>query len=167
MSFDTKPRSLKHGTLTIEDGAGSPASVEVDGEEGGLSFAVPRSARIVRHRGVMQGWASQPEEPITGSIALKYSTFYSDTADSETVTPYEALTQEGAAAGYTTVNTIDDSVYTVNLPIEIANPITGKKKEKITLGNVHVSNVTFGEGDEVNDLSFDFEAASIEIERLA
>ena len=164
MLFDMNPRSLKHGTVTITDL--TPTSVVVDGEEGGVQFQIPRSARAVKHRGTIQGWASQPDEPISGSLSLGYGTFYSDTGDSETATPYEALTQSGEAAAYLTVNTIDDSVYSVDLVLEIANPITGKKKEKITLANVRVSNVNFAEGEESNELSFDFEAVSISIERL-
>ena len=165
MAYDRNLRSLKGGTLTIKDGAS--ASVEVDGDEGGVDFAIPRSARPVRHRGVLQGWAAQPEEPITGSIKLKYSTFYSDTGDSETVTPYEALTQSGEASGYTTVNAIDDGVYTVNLELLIANPKTGKKTEKITLGNVFCSNVNFSEGEESDELSFDFAAMTFTPSRVA
>lgn len=150
-------KNLRDATMKIEDGAGTPNSITLALEEGDLSYAIKQNVINVLDRGSLSHQREGDEEPVTGSFTVKYVELIKQTASSNP-TPYEALTQTGAAASWTSTNTDGGGVYNTSIILEINDPDATNQDERTTLSKVRATSIDFSEGDEYNTLAFEFQA---------
>jgi hypothetical protein len=164
-AYDAKERNLKDGKITIKDNASETCELVLD--NGGLKFTErPREHKMVNDRGTKDHWRDGAESPVDVSFEMSYSTLMSDTGASETVTPHEALTNSGAANGVWATKSGTDT-WALDLEFEVANPVSGGKKEVITFSQFVVDSIDLAEGDDGDTLSVSGRAKSFSVAREA
>jgi hypothetical protein len=151
-------KNLRDASVVIKDGSSPPNKVILACEEGDLSFSVQDAVRRIMDRGALAHLRAGDEQPIEGSMTLKFREFYDQAA---AVTPYAAIQKvDQAAAWLTTLASASggDEVYCVDMDITINDAITANDNEMITLTKLHAENIEFSEGDEYDTLRFTFVA---------
>ena len=54
MAYSTLPKTRRDAVLTLKDGTGSPVTLEIEYEEGNVTFDTPKEAQtVIRDRGVI------------------------------------------------------------------------------------------------------------------
>lgn len=143
-------RNLRDGTLTIRDGAATPATATVDLDEGNLSYTERRPGIAVRDRGVLDHWREGDEQPSELSFTMKFQSFSQHAAP----TPYNALTQTGGAASWISDSNANSDVYTVELQFVLADVNSVfSGSETLTFAEFKPEEIAFAEGDEYNTLA--------------
>lgn len=149
-------RNLRDGVVKFQDGAGTPEEITLVLEDGGLSWEEKQNVINILDRGILDHQRKGDEEPVTGSIKFKFIQFIKQSSESDP-TPYEVVTNTGAASSWTTTNSDGADVFNFRMILEIPSPISGEQAERITFEKVAVTSLSFEEGDEYNTLSFDFQ----------
>lgn len=125
---------LKHATITLEDG--NSHSTECKIGSGNITFDPKRNIIYDLDKGLLDTTREGDEVPMDVSLDIKWEYIESD--GGEPVTPYEAITQTGAASAWTSSDTADPcGPYAVNIIITYAPPCSAltNMNEVITLGN--------------------------------
>lgn len=151
-------KNLRDGVITIYDGTSyTPNELEVIIEEGNLTFKEEKTVVEVKDRGALSHLRPGEEISVKGSFSIKFRQFLQQEGATDP-SVYEALTKTGGASAWVSTNTDGGGVYTVGIRFEIATPTSGEKAEKITFDPVFIPGIDFKEGDESNELSFEFTA---------
>lgn len=149
-------RNLRDGELVIRDGSQSPNTITLTLHDGDLSWTRTSPVVNVLDRGDLSHMRRREQEPVTGRFTLKFVEFVSSGAPADP-SPYEALHQIGAAAGWTSTNDDNGDVYTLELVFTISNPDPSGGDETVTFAKLCPTEVQFHEGDECNTLRVDFQ----------
>ncbi len=153
-------RNLRDGVIKIQvadDGTSSAGEVEVTLEEGNLSWAERRPVAMISDRGTLDHARRTPQDELVEvSFTMMFQTFQDP--NSASVTPYEALTQSGAAAAWVSQNFAQSDAYSVNLEFTIDDP-EGGTDEEINFDYFHPTTpAEFTEGEEFSTLTITGEA---------
>lgn len=148
-------RNLRDGELVIKDNGGAN-SLTVALDEGDLSWSETHNVVNVLDRGDLSHVRVGDQAPVAGSFTLKFVEFLSSGSGSGP-TPYEGLTQTGAASEWTSTNDDNGDVYTVQVEFTISNPDSAGSDEKLTFAKVCPTSIEFREGDEYDTLSVEFQ----------
>ena len=143
-------RSLKDGTITIEDRAlvgSTPNSVTVDLEQGDLSWTEQRPVNIVSDRGVLSHARMASEVAYDVSFSMMFQSF----SKHATTTPYDALTRTGGASAWASTEPKGDA-YATNLKFTITDP-AGGASEEVFLEQFILESHEFSEGDDFDTLT--------------
>jgi hypothetical protein len=147
----TVVKTFKDGTVTLMDGGANSLALVCDGL---LKYTIPRQAHVViKDRGSASHVRPGEDRYITGSMSIKH---IRNVTTGAVPMPQEVLTHTGAAAAWTTTNTDNGGVFTQTLKLEIAGPGT-EAAETVTLAKCKFENLQFSEGEEADELSWDFE----------
>ena len=133
-------RSLKDGTITLLDGAATPASVTVDVEDGDLSWTERTPVDIVVDRGVLAHARASNEQP----VEIAFSMIFQSLSTHATLTPYDALKNSGGASAWTSDEPNSDA-WAVTLQFVIGDP-AGGASETITFARFCPEEIVFQEG---------------------
>ena len=146
-------RNLRHGSLVVKDGAGTPKVLQFKIEEGNLSFSESRPGVVVKHRGGLDHWSKGEEQETSVSWSFKFvewgskSTAALSTSDS-TCSPRDFLM--GTFAGLTTTSGRTD-VFTTTLVFSISNPMSsGDEAEALTFTQFKCESIAFSEAADAN-----------------
>tara|TARA_R100001460_G_scaffold27610_3_gene55531 strand:+ start:764 stop:1267 length:504 start_codon:yes stop_codon:yes gene_type:complete len=77
MAYSTLPKTRRDAVLTLRDGTGSPITLEIEYEEGNVTFDTPKEAQtVIRDRGVITTIRKGDSEPAaTGSFSAFFRQF--------------------------------------------------------------------------------------------
>lgn len=149
-------RNLTHGSLVIQDGTSpTPLSIGIACQKGDLKWSRTKEAKVVKNRGRLYE-KTQGEEmviPISFSGAFERLT----AKPNEDPTPYEALHQEGPAAGW--VSTLPNklnSPFGVDLVFTLADvegADAGGENEIMTFEKFTIDKFDFAEGGDANEFT--------------
>lgn len=144
-------RNLRDGRLRLVDGAGTPATIEVDLLEGNLQFSETDSTLEIKDRGALLHLRAGDEMAITGSISVKYDEIY--LASGGTV--YQFLNNVGPYSSLTGTRAADGDRFTLDWEFYVADPVGGTG-ELIKFTDVYVTSKDFSEGAEYNTMALSF-----------
>lgn len=149
-------RNLRHGSLVVKDGAGTPKVLQFKIEEGNLTFSESRPGVVVKHRGGLDHWSKGEEVECSVSWTIKFtewgskSTAALSTSDS-TCSPRDFLM--GTYAGLTSTSGRTD-VFTTTLVFSISNPVTtGDEAEALTFTQFKCESLAFSEAADANTIA--------------
>lgn len=78
MAYSVVPKVRRDGIIILKDGTGTPVELQVEFEEGNMSFSEPLAAQtVIRDRGTIRTVRKGDDEPITGSFAFHFREFTS------------------------------------------------------------------------------------------
>lgn len=146
---------LKHATLVVQDGSGSPKSTTAKIGNGNLTFDETRVVIYDMDKGNLDTTREGDEVPVDVAFDLKWE--YILSADAEPVTPFEAIKYRGAAVtnGWVTSDTADPcGPYAVNLVFTYAPACSGGSI-------VHANEIFTFPNFRQEKTSFDSKSASI------
>lgn len=148
-------KNLRDGTIKIADSGGTAGTnvITVDVEEGDLSWTEANPVDMISDRGTLDHARQGNDEPVEGSLSIQYQ--YHLDPNSATVTPYEAVTQQGEASAWVSAASNSGDAYAVVLEFTMTDP-AGATSEVVTFGEVYVENIEFSEGSPSNTLTFNF-----------
>jgi len=77
VAYSVIPKTKRDGKITLKDGTGSPVTLEVEYEEGNITFDTPKDAQtVIRDRGVISTVRRGDSEPVaTGSFNAYFRQF--------------------------------------------------------------------------------------------
>ena len=150
-------RNLKNSTLTIQDGAATPATLVVPIEEGDLNITErPPEAIPVLNRGALSHFAEGPDNPVTVSFTAKYVAYAGHTGTGQSPTVIEALKLTGLASGWTSKSACGpktvDLVWTLTTPCTAAIGGVTDESETVTITEFHADEIDISEGEEYNTI---------------
>lgn len=148
-------RNLRDGTLKIADASGTGGGnvITVALEDGDLRWRETVNHDFILDRAVLDHARLAIDTPLEGSFTLKFTTFLDP--NSATITPYEAMTQQGSASGWTSDQTQGGDGYAVILEFTINDP-SGGTDEVVTFAEVYVEVLEHAEGAPNSSLSATF-----------
>ena len=150
-------KNLRDGTIQIADDGGVAGAdkITVTIEEGNLTWTEANPVDMISDRGTLDHARQGNDVPVEGS----FSVMYTDHLDpnSATITIYEALTQQGAAAGWGSDASNGGDAYACILVFTMTDP-AGAASEIVTFTEVYPENIVFAEATPSNTLSVDFRA---------
>ncbi len=153
---DENVRNLRNGTLVINDGprgAVARSSMTIVCEEGNLNWSETSDIKVIKDRGSLSHMRLGEEEPVAFSFSIHYK-YSIRSGVGEPLSPYECFHRLGGAAAWVSASPCGD-VFTVNLRFTMADPCSTGKPETIIFREVPLPNISFEEGDESNELSFE------------
>ncbi len=138
-------KNLRDGVLVIADdgGTGGADKITVVLDLGDLSWDEANPVDMISDRGTLDHARQGNDVPVAGQFGFMYTTHLDP--NSATITPYEAVTQQGSAAGWGSDASNGGDAYAVILEFTIADP-AGANAEVITFSEVYVENINFAEG---------------------
>jgi hypothetical protein len=150
-------KNLRDGVLVIADDGGSAGSdkITVVLDEGNLSWTEENPVDMISDRGTLDHARQGNDVPVSGTFGIQYTTHLDP--NSATITPYEAVTQQGGAAGWGSDASNGGDAYAVILEFTIADP-AGGSSEVITFTEAYVEVVDFAEGTPSDIQTFNFRA---------
>lgn len=150
-------KNLRDGTLIIADdgGTGGSDKVTVVLDAGDLTWTEANPVDMISDRGTLSHARQGNDVPVEGSFSIQYQD-HLDT-NSATITPYEALTQQGGAAGWGSDASNGGDAYAVILEFTMTDP-AGGSDEVVTFAEVYVESIVFAEGTPSNTLTASFRA---------
>lgn len=151
-------RNLRDAVIDISDagGAGGANTIAVIlEEESGISWEESNPVDFIPDRGTLHHARQGNDVPLSGTLNLKFETFQDP--NSATETPYEAVTQTGAAAAWVSDASNGGDAYAFQFRMTIADP-AGGSSEVITITEVYATSISFAEGSPHNTLRIGFEA---------
>lgn len=147
---------MKNGRLWIQDGTGTPFTVEVVIGEGNISYSEQFNVDYILNRGSLSGAEVRlgDETPCEVSFDGNWTFLRSD--GSETISPYEALTRKHAASSWVSTGADSCHPYSVDLVVEHIPSCAGSGSpplnERITFSEFRVE--TIGKDMRAGQLSF-------------
>lgn len=174
MSVAGNTRNLRHGHLSMEDGALAAGIADANNtlavpiDDGNLSFDESTPAVVVKNRGTLDHFSKAEEMPVTLSFTAKFSEWGSKgtqavVADSGDI---GSLPDGGPVVGFsvrdflqngggllTSTNGRNDN-FTLTLVFLIDNPMSsGDAAETLTFTKFKCTGIKFGEGADANTMS--------------
>lgn len=146
-------KNLRDATVSLIDGSSPPLKCVLVSEEGDASWTEQDNIIQVKDRGSLSHMREGDEEPVEGSMTLKFIEFLATTGASMDPTPYSVL--KGNSSFVSTAGAGEP--FAVDLDMVIVDP-SAADNERIRLSKLHATQVEFSEGDEYNTLSFEFTA---------
>jgi len=136
---------LKKCVLTIQDGTGTPNTLNVSLGSGNLTWTERRNMDYILSQGALDTVREGDEVPIDVSFDFKWDYVTATTVPSVAVTPYEALTNTGGASAWLSSDTADACApYAVNLIfVHTPTPSTCGDIETYTLSNFRYEEISF------------------------
>lgn len=150
-------KNLRDGTLVISDdgGPGGGDTITVVLDAGDLTWTEANPVDMISDRGTLDHARQGNDVPVEGSFSIQYQD-HLDT-NSATETPYEAMTQQGAAAAWGTDASNGGDAYACILTFTMTDP-AGANSEIVTFTEAYVENIVFAEGTPFNTLTASFRA---------
>lgn len=150
-------RNLRDATIKIADASGTGGAnvITVDLEDGGIRWTERNPVDFISDRGTLDHARQGDDEPLEGSLSMKFQTFQDP--NSATETPYEAVTQTGAASGWTSDASSGGDAYAFIMEITITDPNSGSS-ETITITECYAEDIEFAEGSPFSTLNFNWRA---------
>lgn len=150
-------KNLRDGTIVIADDAGIAGAdkITIAVEDGDLQWDEQNPVDMISDRGTLDHARQGDDVPVEGQFSIKYQDHLDP--NSATITPYEAMTQQGGAAGWTTDASNGGDAYAVILVFTIADP-AGGASEVVTFSEVYIETIGFQEGSPANVQTFSFRA---------
>ena len=152
---DENVRNLRDGTITITDGprgAVARSSLTIICEEGNLNWNETSDIKQIKDRNSLSHMRMGEEEPVAFSFSVHYK--YAIASGAEPLSPYECFHRIGGAAAWVTASPCGD-VFTVNIRFVLVDPCSTGDPETIIFREVPLPNISFEEGDESNEMSFE------------
>lgn len=150
-------RNLRDATLELNDGAGSPAELEVILDSGDLSWTETLDTKEVSDRGVLHHTRPGNQQTCQMDFSAMWTQLILHTVSSaEDYTIYEMINNVG---GGLTSTSGTGQQFTLKYIFTVDDP-AGVRGEVITFAKVFKNTLTLGEGDEYNTIRFsgrDFE----------
>lgn len=122
-------KSLRYSTLAIKDGGSNTINVKIG--DGTLTWTQKRPLKYVKSRGLLDTVRLGDEEPVEVTFNGVYEWIKGDSAASDPVNIYEALTKTGQAAAWASADSDTCAPYSVDLQITYDPVCTGAKNEII------------------------------------
>ena len=150
-------KNLRDGVLIIADDGGTAGAdkITVVLDEGNLSWTEANPVDMISDRGTLDHARQGNDVPVEGTFGLQYTTHLDP--NSATITPYEAMTQQGSAAGWGSDASNGGDAYACIMEFTISDP-AGGSDEVITFSEVYVEGIDFAEGTPSNILTANFRA---------
>lgn len=150
-------KNLRDGTIKIADDGGTGGSdvITVAVEEGNLQWTETNPVDMISDRGTLDHARQGNDVPVEGSFSILYQDHLDP--NSATITPYEAVTQQGAAAGWGSDASNGGDGYAVILEFTMTDP-AGGSSEVVTFTEAYVEIVDFAEATPANTMTFNFRA---------
>lgn len=151
-------RNLRDATIRIADSSGTGGGnvITVILEDGsGISWDEENPVDFIDDRGTLHHARQGDDVPLSGTLAMKFQTFLDP--NSATETPYEAVTQQSAASGWSSDASNGGDAYAFIMDMTITDP-NGGSAEVITFTEVYAERISFAEGTPFNTLSFAWRA---------
>jgi|GEM_PF-3481697 len=150
-------KNLRDGTIKIADSGGTGGSdvITVAVEEGDLQWTESSPVDMISDRGTLDHARQGNDVPVEGSFSILYQDHLDP--NSATITPYEAVTQQGAAAGWSSDASNGGDAYAVILEFTMSDP-SGGSDEVVTFTEAYVEVVEFQESSPSNKMAFNFRA---------
>lgn len=127
---ERKSMDLKECTLVFSDGTGTPNTLDIDIDEGNITWTETYNVDVKLNRGLLDYFKAGDQAPMQVSLEFRFATLKSSSGDP--VSPYEFATQTGAAASYATTGNACDP-YAFDIIVEVnGNCGTAVKDEIIT-----------------------------------
>ncbi len=149
---DENVRNLRDGVIVIEDGSTPANSLMIVCEEGNLNWNETSDIKQIKDRNRISHMRLGEEEPVAFSFSVHYK--YSVASAAEPLSPYEVFHHQDGAAAWVTTNICGD-VHTVDIKFTMPDPCAAGESETIIFRRVPLPNVSFEEGDESNEISFE------------
>lgn len=148
-------RNLRDASIKIADngGTGGGNVITVAVEEGNLQWTERNPADFISDRGTLDHARQGDDEPVEGSFAVLFQTFLDP--NSATITPYEALTQQGGASAWVSAASSGGDGYATKIEVTITDP-NGGSSEVILFGEVYTEESAFAEASPSDTLAFSF-----------
>ena len=156
MAVNNCNRTLRDGSLTINDGSETPKSMTLSLDQGDLSWTETKTVVKTLNRGKIAGGCIRPgnEENVTLSFTTAWTQLLGYTEDAQDPSfLYEMLNNIGDTYTSTFAN---DCLYTLEFVFTVS-PCGGVGAEVITFAYVYHTSLTMAEGDDSNTISFDGE----------
>lgn len=152
----THTRNLRHGSLQLRDGAGTPKKLTVPIEQGNLTFDESTPGVVVKHRGALDHWSLGEEHEVPVSFTILYNEYGSKSTAALSTTNSTISVRDflrGTFSGLTTTSGRTD-VYTCDLWFTISNPVTsGDEQEILKFTQFRCESLKFAEGAEANTIA--------------
>ena len=150
MAYETLQRNLKHGTITISDGATTPLTCAIHADSGDLTATIPQPVYQQIQRGDITAAGSHPlpgpDEPISLSFTNVMTNFVTASSD---YTPWDMLTDDHrtSSSRFTSVGAAGEK-YQVKIAFAIANPNAAGNSETVTFNYAFLEgSIDFAEGE--------------------
>ena len=150
-------KNLRDGSLAVSDdgGPGGGDTITVVLDAGDLTWTEANPVDMISDRGTLSHARQGNDVPVEGSFSIQYED-HLDT-NSATIAPYEAMTQQGGAAGWGTDASNGGDAYAVILTFTMTDP-AGGSSEVVTFTEAYVESIVFAEGTPSNTLTVSFRA---------
>ncbi len=149
---DENVRNLRDGTIVISDGDTPRNTLTIVCEGGDLAWAETSDIKVIKDRNSLSHMRMGEEEPVSLAFSVHYK--YAIASGVEPLSPYEVFHQIAGAVAWVTTNTCGD-VFTVDVKFVLVDPCVTGKTETIIFRKVPLPDISFEEGDESDELSFD------------
>lgn len=149
MAYSTLPKTRRDGTITLIDGTGTPVTLEIQYEEGNLTFDTPKAAQtVIRDRGTISTVRKGDDEPAaSGSFSAFFRQF---TDGSEAGSILDFVNKTGNYSSNTSTGSSGSpfvEFYCIDIEYEVDGTGLGDDAvTKATLGKC-VCTASFTEGD--------------------
>ena len=148
-------KNLRDGQIRIADagGTGGGNVITLNLEDGDLAWTEQNPVDMISDRGTLDHARQGNDVPLEGT----FSVIYQDHLDpnSATITPYEALTQQGSASGWGSDASAGGDDYAVIMEFTMVDP-AGSTSEVVTFAEVYIVSIAFAEGQPFNTLLVTF-----------
>ena len=142
-------RNLRHGTLIIRDGTGTPNTLTIPIMDGDLSFNVKRPQFIVKNRGQIDHRRSGDQEAMDVRFSFKFEQWSYSSGAATGISVVDALSKTGGAASWLSVDP-NCGPFAVDLLFRIADPCNANSYEQLIFPNFSAEDIGFKEGDAAN-----------------
>ena len=166
-------RNFRHGTMTLYDAAGTPNTVTVVGEEGGLRWNSDFNISPVYDRGGITGFSQGKDQPGGLSFTIRPTQFIQHVADNtnpigvfEFMNNYWPLASPAQTSPLTSTDPTGQDgcspVFTFNFRIDISDPCGGTLTgERLVWEHCALASQSFEENEEANTISFELLSATV------
>lgn len=152
----THTRNLRHGSIKLKDGAGTPKVKVVTIDEGNLTFDESTPGVVVKHRLALDHWSKGEEHEVPVSFTIKFAEYGSKSTAALSTTASTCSFRDfiqGTFAGLTTTSGRSD-VFTCTVEFTISNPVSsGDEQEVLAFTQFKCESLKFSEGAEYNTIA--------------